>query len=86
MQKSKKELATPHNDDAKQYCKTIGVARATTSLGLRDIPLVVIHRAPPSGSIIESVDSICRDSTDTQYMLIQANFSKSPKQLTYKPS
>jgi len=36
-------------------------------------------------SIIESVDSICRDSADTQYMLIQTNFSKSPKQLTYKP-
>jgi len=35
-------------------------------------------------SIIESVDSICRDSADTQYMLIQKNFSKSPKQLTYK--
>ena len=36
-------------------------------------------------NIIESVDSICRDSADTQYMLIQTNFSKSPKQLTYKP-
>jgi len=35
--------------------------------------------------LIESVDSICRDSADTQYMLIQTNFSKSPKQLTYKP-
>ena len=35
--------------------------------------------------IIESVDSICRDSADTQYMLIQTNFSKSPKRLTYKP-
>ena len=35
--------------------------------------------------IIESVDSICRDSADTQYMLIQTKFSKSPKQLTYKP-
>jgi len=35
--------------------------------------------------IIESVDSICRDSADTQYMLIQTNSSKSPKQLTYKP-
>jgi len=35
--------------------------------------------------IIESVDSVCRDSADTQYMLIQTNFSKSPKQLTYKP-
>jgi len=32
--------------------------------------------------IIESVDSICRDSADTQYMLIQTNFSKSSKQLT----
>ena len=29
-----------------------------------------------------SVDSICRGSADTQYM---PNFSKSPKQLTYKP-
>ena len=36
-------------------------------------------------AIIESVDSICRDSADMQYMLIQTNFSKSPKQLTYKP-
>jgi len=35
--------------------------------------------------IIESVDSICRDNADTQDMLIQTNFSKSPKQLTYKP-
>jgi len=37
--------------------------------------------------VIESVDSICRDSAsaDTQYMLIQTNLSKSPKQLTYKP-
>jgi len=35
--------------------------------------------------IIKSVDSICRDSADTQYMLIQTNFPKSPKQLTYKP-
>jgi len=31
--------------------------------------------------IIESVDSICRDSADMQYILIQTNFSKSPKQL-----
>ena len=35
--------------------------------------------------IIESVDSICKDSADTQYMLIQTNLSKSPKQQTYKP-
>ena len=27
--------------------------------------------------IIESVDSICRDTTDTQYKLIQKNLSKS---------
>ena len=38
-----------------------------------------------AGFIIESVDSICRDSANTQYMLIQTNFSKSPKQLTYEP-
>jgi len=38
-----------------------------------------------SSYIIESVDSICRDSADTQYMLIQTNFSKSPEQLTYTP-
>ena len=31
--------------------------------------------------IIELVESICRDSADTQYMLIKTNFSKSPKQL-----
>jgi len=36
-----------------------------------------------TGDNIESVDSICRDSADTQYMLIQTNFSKSPKQLPY---
>jgi len=36
-------------------------------------------------TIIESVDCICRDSVDMQYMLIRKNFSKSPKQLTYKP-
>jgi len=35
--------------------------------------------------IMESVDSICRDSADTQYMPIQTNFSKSSKHLTYKP-
>ena len=34
--------------------------------------------------IIESVDSVCKGSADTQYMLIPKNFSKSPKQLTYK--
>jgi len=32
--------------------------------------------------IIESIDSICRDSADTSYMLIQKN---SQKQITYKP-
>ena len=30
-------------------------------------------------TIIELVDSICRDSADTQYMLKQKNFAKSPK-------
>ena len=38
-----------------------------------------------SVDFIESVDCICRDSADTQYMLIQTNSSKSLKQLTYKP-
>ena len=36
--------------------------------------------------ITESANSICRDSADTQYiMLIQTISSKFPKQLTYKP-
>ena len=35
--------------------------------------------------IIESVDSICRDTTYTQYMLIQKNLTKSQKRHTYKP-
>ena len=41
--------------------------------------------APWAVCVSESVDSICRDSADTQYMPIQTNLSKSPKQLTYKP-
>ena len=45
---------------------------------------LAFHKFPLADFIIESVDSICRDSADTQYMLIQTNFSKSPKQLTYK--
>jgi len=48
------------------------------------IPVQYSHVIKCSSVIIESVDSICRDSADTQYMLIQTNFSKSPKQLTYK--
>ena len=44
-----------------------------------------VLRTPTPADIIESVDSICRDSADTQYMLIQTNLSKSPKQLTFKP-
>ena len=44
-----------------------------------------VHCSYHRVGIIESVDSICRDSADTQYMLIQTNSSKSPKQLTYKP-
>ena len=34
-------------------------------------------------SIIESVDSICRDRADTQYMLIQNNLLKSQKRAAY---
>ena len=33
----------------------------------------------------ESVDSVCRDMTYTQYMPIQKNLSKSQKRYTYKP-
>ena len=36
-------------------------------------------------NIPESVDSVCRDTTYTQYMLIQKNLSKSQKRYTYKP-
>ena len=36
-------------------------------------------------SIIDSVESICRDTTYTQYMPIQKNLSKSQKRYTYKP-
>ena len=46
---------------------------------------VLVSRKDCDLNIIESVDSICRDSADTQCMLIQTNFSKSPKQLTYRP-
>ena len=35
--------------------------------------------------ITESVDSVCRDTTYTQYMPIQKNLSKSQKRYTYKP-
>ena len=35
--------------------------------------------------ITESVDSVCRDTTYTQYMVIQKNLSKSQKRYTYKP-
>ena len=34
--------------------------------------------------IIEAVDSVCRDSTDKQYTIIQRNLSKSQKQPVYK--
>ena len=37
------------------------------------------------GYITESVDSVCRDTTYTQYMPIQKNLSKSQKRYTYKP-
>ena len=50
-----------------------------------EVSFLEFTRVKGSVHIIESVDSICRDSADTQYMLIRTNFSKSPKQLTYKP-
>jgi len=35
---------------------------------------------------IESVDSICRDGMDMQYIMkIQKHLTKSPKQYIYKP-
>ena len=37
------------------------------------------------GPITESVDSVRRDTTYTQYMLIQKNLSNSQKRYTYKP-
>jgi len=35
-------------------------------------------------NILQPLMVVCRDSADTQYMLIQTNFSKYSKQLTYK--
>ena len=40
---------------------------------ISDIPRSAIVSIESVDSIIESVDSICRDSADTQYMLIQKN-------------
>jgi len=51
---------------------------------MQDI-LGCVHKPIIGNLITESVDSLCRDSADTQDMLIQINFPKSPKQLTYKP-
>jgi len=46
----------------------------------------VVNYGASCGSITESVDSICRDSADTQYMIIQKNISKTKKQINlYKP-
>jgi len=64
---------------------TLREAPEGLSLSGYEIPRGTMVMVRIGGSIIESVDSICRDSADTQYMLIQTNFSKSPKQLTYKP-
>ena len=36
-------------------------------------------------NIIESVDSICKDTTDTQLKLIQKNLPKSQKRAANKP-
>jgi len=58
---------------------------------IESVDSICRDESPVGGEIIiESVDSIiesveCRDSADTQYMLIQTNLSKSPKQLIYKP-
>ena len=48
------------------------------TVDMTDFQTRVIH-------ITESVDSVCRDATYTQYMLIQKNLSKSQKRHTYKP-
>jgi len=50
-----------------------------------DLYLIISSTMEITNIIIELVDSICRDSVDMQYMLIQTNVSKSPKQLTYTP-
>ena len=55
-----------------------------TLLGWKSAATICIKWEGAQNIIIESVDSICRDSADTQYRLIQTNFSKSPKQLTHK--
>ena len=60
-------------------------ARAGKDPGDDDYIICAICTAARVQDDIESVDSVCRDSADTQYMLIQKNFSESPKQLTYKP-
>jgi len=60
-------------------------SRVNKSCCNSQIPLYSEPDIQSNSTIIESVDSICRDSADTQYMLIQTNSSKSPKQLTYKP-
>jgi len=64
------------------------LTRLEDELCRKSLVLHNIESTRPAASlmyIIDSVDSICRDSADTQYMLIQTNFSKSAKQLTYKP-
>ena len=45
--------------------------------------IYILHKV--TIGITESVDSVCRDTTYTQYMLIQKNLSKSQKRYTYKP-
>ena len=48
-------------------------------------PTVLMCSADSHLCITESVDSVCRDTTYTQYMPIQKNLSKSQKRYTYKP-
>ena len=55
------------------YCKSSG----------SNEPLGAFGNALHQECITESVDSVCRDTTYTQYMLIQKNLSKSQKRYTY---
>jgi len=75
--------------EKKQPCQTFDCLLYMYTLTLFSFTYYVQTSLDPKvkdgTDIIELVDSICRDSADTQYMLIQTNFSKSPKQLIYKP-
>ena len=63
-------------------CQTYNLS---TLLYADDIVLLAPSTENLQSLITESVDSVCRDTTYTQYMLIQKNLSKSQKRYTYKP-